>query len=69
MNRPVSPAVPRVLMSKRLPEEALVSTNTPETTPGRNWAVWIGLAVVAVIIVGLLVYAGGGGSGGGGGGY
>jgi hypothetical protein len=44
-----------------------VSTNTPETTPGRNWAVWIGLAVAAVIVVGLLVYAGGGGSGGGGG--
>ena len=44
-----------------------MSTNTPETTPGRNWAVWIGLAVAAVIVVGLLVYAGGGGSGGGGG--
>ena len=38
-----------------------MSTNTPETTPGRNWAVWIGLAVAAVIVVGLLVYAGGGG--------
>ena len=40
-----------------------MSTNTPETTPGRNWAVWIGLAVAAVIVVGLLVYAGGGGGG------
>jgi hypothetical protein len=42
-----------------------VSTNRPETTPVRNWAVWIGLAIAAVIVVGLLVYAGGGGSGGG----
>lgn len=46
-----------------------MSTNTPETTPGRSWAVWIGLAVAAIIVVGLLVYAGGGGGGGGGGGY
>jgi hypothetical protein len=51
------------------PRRYLVSANTPETTPGRNWAVWIGLAVAVVIVVGLLVYAGGGGSGGGGGGY
>ena len=40
-----------------------MSTDTPETTPGRKWAVWIGLAVAAIIVVGLLVY-GGGGSGG-----
>jgi hypothetical protein len=51
------------------PRRHLVSSNTPETTPGRNWAVWIGLAVAAIIVVGLLVYAGGGGSGGGGGGF
>jgi hypothetical protein len=42
-----------------------VSTNTPDTTPGRNWAGWIGLAVAAIIVVGLLVYAGGSGGGGG----
>jgi hypothetical protein len=46
-----------------------VSTNTPEASPGRNRALWIGLAVAAVIVVGLLVYAGGGGGSGGGGGY
>lgn len=46
-----------------------MSTKPPETTRGRSWAVWIGVAIAAVIVVGLLVYAGGGGSGGGGGGY
>ena len=42
-----------------------MSTNRRETTPGRNWAVWIGLAIAAMIVVGLLVYAGGSGGGGG----
>ena len=36
-----------------------MSTNTPETTPGRQLGLsGIGLAVAAVIVVGLLVYGG-----------